>query len=77
MFSLLQTADVPSLLSHSLDSSYWTPDHLMLGLVWTAYLLVGPLHKEARYRKKNLRRKLHSIPKQGPILPSHIILFSL
>lgn len=29
----------------------WTPDHLMLGLVWTAYLLVGPLHKEARYRK--------------------------
>lgn len=27
----------------------WTPDRLLLALIWTAYCLVGPLHKERRY----------------------------
>ena len=27
----------------------WTPDHLFLAVVWTAYLLVAPLFKEQRY----------------------------
>lgn len=29
----------------------WTPDALVLASVWTTYCLVGPLHKEARYRR--------------------------
>lgn len=29
----------------------WTPDALAIALVWTAYCVVGPLHKEARYRR--------------------------
>jgi protein-S-isoprenylcysteine O-methyltransferase Ste14 len=27
----------------------WTPDKLLLALVWSAYCAIGPLHKEARY----------------------------
>jgi len=27
----------------------WTPDRLLLALVWTGYCVVGPLHKERRY----------------------------
>jgi protein-S-isoprenylcysteine O-methyltransferase Ste14 len=27
----------------------WTIDRVLLGLVWTAYCLLGPLHKEHRY----------------------------
>jgi protein-S-isoprenylcysteine O-methyltransferase Ste14 len=29
----------------------WTPDRLLLATVWSAYCLVGPLHKERRYLK--------------------------
>jgi protein-S-isoprenylcysteine O-methyltransferase Ste14 len=29
----------------------WTPDALAIALVWTTYCLVGPLHKEARFRR--------------------------
>ncbi|MAW60925.1 MAG: hypothetical protein CMJ94_08830 [Planctomycetes bacterium] len=28
----------------------WTPDHLLLALLWTGYCLLGPLHKEQRFR---------------------------
>jgi methanethiol S-methyltransferase len=28
----------------------WTPDRLLLAVVWSAYCFAGPLHKEARYR---------------------------
>ncbi len=28
----------------------WTPDHLLIAVVWTAYCLLGPLHKERRFR---------------------------
>lgn len=27
----------------------WTPDHLLLALTWTAYCVLGPLHKERRF----------------------------
>jgi len=27
----------------------WTPDRLLLAMVWTAYCVVGPRHKERRY----------------------------
>lgn len=27
----------------------WTPDRLLLATIWSAYCLVGPLHKENRY----------------------------
>jgi protein-S-isoprenylcysteine O-methyltransferase Ste14 len=27
----------------------WTPDRLLLATIWTAYCLVGPIHKERRY----------------------------
>ena len=26
----------------------WTPDHLLIAVVWSAYCLLGPLHKERR-----------------------------
>ncbi len=29
----------------------WTPDRLLLALLWTVYCLAGPLFKEQRYRK--------------------------
>lgn len=29
----------------------WTPDGLVLAVLWTGYCLVGPRHKEARYRR--------------------------
>jgi len=28
----------------------WTPDRLLLAVVWSTYCFAGPLHKEARYR---------------------------
>jgi protein-S-isoprenylcysteine O-methyltransferase Ste14 len=29
----------------------WTPDHLVIALVWTVYCLVGPRLKERRYHR--------------------------
>lgn len=29
----------------------WSPDALAIALTWTAYCVVGPLHKEARFRR--------------------------
>lgn len=29
----------------------WTPDRLMLALIWSSYCLLGPLHKERRYAR--------------------------
>lgn len=29
----------------------WTPDHLLVALVWSAYCLIGPLHKERRHAR--------------------------
>jgi len=29
----------------------WTPDRLLLALVWSAYCVLGPLHKERRYER--------------------------
>lgn len=29
----------------------WTPDRLTLALIWSAYCVLGPLHKERRYAK--------------------------
>lgn len=29
----------------------WTPDHLFLALLWTGYCIVGPKHKEQRFRQ--------------------------
>ena len=30
----------------------WTPDHLAVAVLWTAYCVVGPLLKEERYRSR-------------------------
>ncbi len=30
----------------------WTPDHLAIALAWSAYCLVGPLHKERRFEQR-------------------------
>jgi protein-S-isoprenylcysteine O-methyltransferase Ste14 len=27
----------------------WTPDHLLLAVIWSTYCVLGPLHKEKRY----------------------------
>lgn len=29
----------------------WTPDHLLIAVVWTLYCVLGPLHKESRFRR--------------------------
>jgi len=31
----------------------WSPDHLVLAVLWTSYCLLAPLHKESRYRRRH------------------------
>jgi len=31
----------------------WTPDHALLATVWSAHCLLGPVHKERRYRARH------------------------
>lgn len=51
----------------------WTPDHLLLALLWTAYCVFGPLLKEARYQRfhpaalaEYRRRVPYLIPRRTP-----------
>jgi len=30
----------------------WTPDHLAIAIAWTAYCVLGPLHKESRFARQ-------------------------
>jgi protein-S-isoprenylcysteine O-methyltransferase Ste14 len=53
----------------------WTPDRLLLALVWSTYCVLGPLHKERRYLRQHgdaFARYQARVPYMLPIRPRRV-----